>query len=528
MAVLAATTGLADELAFNLTGIADLLAIGHLRLADVGLDTEFTPHAVNDDVQVQLAHAGDNGLCGFFIGAHAKGRVFLGQLAQGDAHLLLVGLGLGFDRHRNHRVREVHAFEDDWFVDIAQGVASGDVFHADQRGDITGAHGLDLGALVGMHLHHTPDPFLFAFDRVEHRVAGTEYAGIDAGEGQGADEGVGGNLERQGRKRLAVVSVALQVLVFVIRIGAIDGGDFRGRWQVVDDRIEHQRHAFVLERGAADRRDNFIGQGALAQAGLDLLIAQLFTVEVKLHELVIGLGGRFDHVCAPLVGQRQHVFRNVFFAIAGAVVIFIPIDGLHLHQVDLADEVLLGANRQLDRYRMVAQALVDLFDHLEEVSALAVHFVDIGHARHMVFVGLAPDRLRLRFHAIGAAEHHHGTVEYTQRALHLNGEVNVTGGVDDVETVFFRELLGRALPERRGRCRGDGDPAFLLLGHPVHGCGAVVHLAHFVVDPGVEQDPFGGGGLARVNMGDDTDIAVQLDGGGARHDGSPVDVCVRR
>ncbi|MNT55141.1 hypothetical protein D3C72_1923560 [compost metagenome] len=55
-----------------------------------------------------------------------------------------------------------------------------------------------------------------------------------------------------------------------------------------------------------------------------------------------------------------------------------------------------------------------------------------------------------------------------------------------------------------------------------------MHLAHFVVDPGVEQDPFGGGGLARVNMGDDTDIAVQLDGGGARHDGSPVDVCVRR
>ncbi|MNE83782.1 hypothetical protein D3C80_1806280 [compost metagenome] len=43
-----------------------------------------------------------------------------------------------------------------------------------------------------------------------------------------------------------------------------------------------------------------------------------------------------------------------------------------------------------------------------------------------------------------------------------------------------------------------------------------------MVDPGVEQDAFGGGGLAGVNMGDDADVAVQLDGGGARHEGSPV------
>ena len=58
VAVLAAAAGLPDVLAFVLDdGIGDGLAIGDLRLADVGLDLELALHAVDDDFQVQLAHA---------------------------------------------------------------------------------------------------------------------------------------------------------------------------------------------------------------------------------------------------------------------------------------------------------------------------------------------------------------------------------------------------------------------------------------------------------------------------------------
>ncbi len=116
------------------------------------------------------------------------------------------------------------AFEDDRLVDGAQGVAGGHVLHADQRGDVAGAHFLDLVALVGVHLHHPPDPLLLAFHRVEHRVAGSQHPGIHAGEGQGADEGVGGDLERQRRERLVVVRMALVVLLFVVRVGALIAG----------------------------------------------------------------------------------------------------------------------------------------------------------------------------------------------------------------------------------------------------------------------------------------------------------------
>ena len=78
--------------------LANGLAIRHLRLADVGLDFVLAHHAVDDDFEVQLAHAGDDGLSGVGIGVNLEGGIFLGQLGERHAHLFLVGLGLGLDR----------------------------------------------------------------------------------------------------------------------------------------------------------------------------------------------------------------------------------------------------------------------------------------------------------------------------------------------------------------------------------------------------------------------------------------------
>ena len=75
VAVLAAAAGLAHELALHLLDLlADGLAVGDLRLADVGRDAELAHEAVDDDLEVQLAHAGDDDLAGLVVGAHAEGR----------------------------------------------------------------------------------------------------------------------------------------------------------------------------------------------------------------------------------------------------------------------------------------------------------------------------------------------------------------------------------------------------------------------------------------------------------------------
>ena len=108
VAVLAAAAGLPDETALGLGHrLGDALAVGHLRPAHVGVDLELAQQAVDDDLQVQLAHAGDDGLPGLLVGAHPEGRVFLGQLHEALGQAVLIDLGLGLDGHEDDRLGEL-------------------------------------------------------------------------------------------------------------------------------------------------------------------------------------------------------------------------------------------------------------------------------------------------------------------------------------------------------------------------------------------------------------------------------------
>src|SRR5690606_22552845 len=124
----------------------------------------------------------------------------------------------------------------------------------------------------------------------------------------------------------------------------------------------------------------------------------------------------------------------------------------------------------------------------------------------LVFVGLTPNGFRLGLHATYCAVHHAGTIAHAHGTLHLNGEVHVAAGVDDVEAMLGVGHV-HALPEAGHGRRGDRDTALLLLLHPVGRGGAIVHLAQLVGHTGIEQDTFGRGGLARVDVGGNTDIA---------------------
>ena len=76
---------------------ANGLAEGHLGLAHVGFHLVLALHAVDQNLEVQLAHAADDGLAGILVGAHLEGGIFVGQPRQRNAHLFLIGLGLGLD-----------------------------------------------------------------------------------------------------------------------------------------------------------------------------------------------------------------------------------------------------------------------------------------------------------------------------------------------------------------------------------------------------------------------------------------------
>ena len=103
--------------------LANGLTIRHLRLADIGFDFVLAHHAVDNDFQMQLAHAADNGLPAVGIGVNLKGGIFLGQAPKRHAHFFLIGLGLGFDRNRNDRSGELNRLQRNRMIFVTDRIA---------------------------------------------------------------------------------------------------------------------------------------------------------------------------------------------------------------------------------------------------------------------------------------------------------------------------------------------------------------------------------------------------------------------
>ncbi len=188
----------------------------------------------------------------------------------------------------------------------------------------------------------------------------------------------------------------------------------------------------------------------------------------------------------------------------GVLVVRIPDQGLHLDQVDHALEVVLGADRELHGQRPGIEAGADHVHAAQEIRAAAVHLVHIAQTGDPVVVGQAPVRLRLGLHAGDAVEHDHGTVEHAQRTVHLDGEVHVARGVDQIDLLIA--------PESRHRGALNRNAALLFLLEVVGRrrrlqIFRIVDVDDRVLAPRVVQDPLGRRRLSSIDVGDDSDVA---------------------
>ena len=228
-------------------------------------------------------------------------------------------------------------------------------------------------------------------------------------------------------------------------------------------------------------------------------ICEVALLEVRLHHALVEVGDLLAQLGARelrLVLQLgRHVAHREVLALARLVVD----DALHFKKVDDALEAVLLADGQFHGACVRLQLIAHLLHDAGEVRAHAVHLVNERDAGNAVTVRLPPHGLALRLHATDCTEHAHSAVEDAQGALHLHREVHVSGRVDDVD--------GAPLPLAGDGGGLDGDATFLLLHHEV-GCGiALMYLAGLVDLAGVEEDALGRGGLARVDVGHDADVA---------------------
>ncbi len=498
MPVLPAPPGLTHEFPFGLRALPDRLPVRHLRLADVGTHPELPDHPVHQDLQVQLPHSREDRLARIRVGVHREGRILAHQLVQRKPQLLLVALGLRLHGDRNHRRRELDGLEHDGMLPIADRVAGRDVLEPDGGGDIAAVHFLDLLPLVGVHPQEPPHPF--------HRIPGgivdpaprLELPRVDPKEGQVPDEGVGHDLEDQAGEGLRVRSAPH-------RRGLPLPDDARHRWNVKrrreigDNGIEQLLDPLVLERRPAQDGHELQPDRPLAQGPPKILLRDRLPLQVLFHQPVVGLRGRLDHLVP--VGDRFRLVlrRDLLHVEVRPEGIVLEDKSLFRDQVDDASKLVLLAERYLHRNGHRVQPRAHHFQDPGEVRADPVHLVHKTDARHAVLVRLAPHRLRLRLHPFDRPENAHGAVEHPQAPLHLGGEIDVPGRVYDVDPVL--------LPEAGGGGRGDGDPALLLLLHPVHGGGTLVYLAQPVRNAGVIENTLRGRSLTRIDVGHDADIS---------------------
>jgi hypothetical protein len=103
VAVLTASASLAHVTPFAIRRTGERLLVGDLRLADARIDAELALQAVDDDFEVQLAHAADDDLAGLLVGVDAERRILRHQLGETLTELLLVALRLRLDRQRDDR-----------------------------------------------------------------------------------------------------------------------------------------------------------------------------------------------------------------------------------------------------------------------------------------------------------------------------------------------------------------------------------------------------------------------------------------
>ena len=148
--------------------------------------------------------------------------------------------------------------------------------------------------------------------RIEHRVAGLQVAGVETDKDQLPDKGVGHDLEAQRSQRLGVVGMAEDDLFHVVRIVALDRGNIERAGQVLDHRIEQRLHTLVLERTAAQHREELHPDGRPAQRLAQLGRGGRFALEELVQHLVIVLGDRFNQLHAEGFRLLQQVRRNLF------------------------------------------------------------------------------------------------------------------------------------------------------------------------------------------------------------------------
>ena len=356
--VLAGTAGLLLALVIEFDVLRRRFTIADLRSTHFDFDSILALDTLDVDFQVQLAHAGDHRLAGFFVGGDLERGIFLAESLQGFAELV-ARLAVGRrDRHLDNRLRHEHVFQRAILRLAAVRVAAGAV-DAHDRDDIARLGNIHFFALIGMHLHDAAEAFFLVGTLVVIRFALFDRALVDPHEGQLAER-IFDDLERHADQRLRRIGRKRKRL----RPGCPTSWRSVGR-SSGDGKIAIDRRRAATARPCSCRPSPVNGRHVLLLHGIaddlvDHSIRDLVFAQQHFHQLVAVHGqairafadGRFWPSSSNSAGIC--FFADLFALFAVEVI------GLHRDQIDHAFEFVFLADRPLHQHGIAAQLLATI------------------------------------------------------------------------------------------------------------------------------------------------------------------------
>ena len=296
---------------------------------------------------MQFAHAVNNGLSGFLVDRGVERGILVGHVFERVHQRILVSGGLRLDGHGDNGFGELDVFEQDRIVFGADGIAGGKEFLTNHAADFAGIEHIDVFAMVCVQPKQTANTLTLLGARIIDVLAFFQLAGIDANEGQFANELIGSHLEYEAGERLKIGDIAEQIGVALGRNSFYSRYVDRG-WQVGHHGIQQRLNPFVLKRRSAEYRNHVVGNGRAANGIDERHFGNIGVFHVDFEQLFVHFGDLFDQFRTCGFGASGHVGGYVGIFDLGAVAVLGKNDCAHLDQINHAMERIGSAQRQLD------------------------------------------------------------------------------------------------------------------------------------------------------------------------------------
>ena len=446
-----------------------------------------------NQIDVLITQTIENLFMGFGILFQTDGLVFIAHVADADAHLVFIVLGLRPDCHAEVRLRIFNRCVVDNLVGRAQGIVGFGILQLDNGTDITGEQLADTNLILAVDDIDLADLFVGILDGIDNLGIGVQNTAQDLQVGDPADERVDCCLEDERGERF--VFIGFHVNRVALGIQCLDMALLGITREVFGNQVHQALDTDLVNGGAAVYRTDIAAADTDPQALGDLMNIEFLFHEELFHQFFVSHGNRFGDfhvVFFDLVSQIRRDFLR-FIAVV-KVPCLLPQD------IDGTDCLTVLDNRHFERDNALAELAADIFQDIIKVGIRIVHLVDEEDGRQLALAyGFLPGSFRACFDTFLGINNNQGIVTNTEAGDFFAFIVHVAGGVDEVDLLAF--------PFDRGQMAVAGQAALAFFRVKVQGGCAVGVCAESFNCLGEIQAGFDHRALAGPGVSQDNNVS---------------------